>query len=416
MRAYFDCTFGASGDMVLGALIDAGVEVEYLRAELQKLGVDGYTLSAEKVVRQGISGTQVRVELEEHHQSQVQHDHERHSEQHEHESGERHHSHQHSRGLNEVLRLIAASGLSERVKRDSSEVFRRLADAEGQVHGIAPSEVHFHEVGAVDAIVDIVGSCLGLEKLGIDTVYASSMPTGSGTVRCTHGLLAVPAPATLELFRACQIPTWSGPGAGELVTPTGAAIIGSLATFRQPRLHLQRVGYGFGQTEFSWPNVLRLWLGTSMDDHLGKESTLVMLETNIDDSPGELLGAAMERLFAAGALDVYFTPIQMKKNRPAVQLSVIAPRQREVELAQVILRETSSLGLRVREVSCWQARYETRMAGTPWGEVRAKVKRWGDQAQVYPEYEDCLRLARENGLSLSEIYEYVRCTAAAQLE
>jgi len=401
--------------MVLGALIDAGVEVEYLRAELQKLGVGGYTLSAEKVVRQGISGTQVRVELEEHHHAPVDHDHERHSEQHEHESGEQPHSHQHGHGLNEVRRLIDASGLSERVKRDSSEVFRRLAEAEGKVHGIAPSEVHFHEVGAVDAIVDIVGSCLGLEKLGIDTIHASSMPTGSGTVRCAHGLLPVPAPATLELFRACQVPTWSGPGAGELVTPTGAAIIGSLATFRQPRLRLQRVGYGFGQTEFSWPNVLRLWLGTAMDD-APKESTLVMLETNIDDSPGELLGAAMERLFAAGALDVYFTPIQMKKNRPAVQLSVIAPCQREVELAQVILRETSSLGLRVREVSCWQAHYETRMASTPWGEVRAKVKLSGDQAQVYPEYEDCLRLARENGLSLPEVYEYVRRTAAAQPE
>jgi len=407
LRAYFDCTFGASGDMVLGALIDAGVEVEYLRAELQKLGVGGYTLSAEKVVRQGISGTQVRVELEEHHHAPAEHDQERHSEQ--------HHAHQHGRGLNEVLHLIDGSGLSERVKRDSSAVFRRLAEAEGKVHGIPPAEVHFHEVGAVDAIVDIVGSCLGLEKLGVDTVYASAMPTGSGTVRCAHGLLPVPAPATLELFRACQVPTWSGPGAGELVTPTGAAIIGSLATFRQPRLRLQRVGYGFGRTEFSWPNVLRLWLGTAMAEE-PQENTLVMLETNIDDSPGELLGAAMEQLFAAGALDVYFTPIQMKKNRPAVQISVIAPRQREVELAQVILRETSSLGLRVREVSCWQARYETRTVSTPWGEVKAKVKLSGDQAQVYPEYEDCLRLARENNLSLPEVYEYVRRTAAAQPE
>ena len=388
MIAYFDCFSGVSGDMTLGALLDAGLSLDTLRSELGKLNLSGYSLSSERIVSRGISGTRVVVHLG--------------------EQGQRHdHDEHHGRHLREVLQLICESNLSEWVKRNSSDIFQRLARAEGAVHGIPPSQVHFHEVGAVDAIVDVVGACIGLEALGVRRVFSSPLPTGSGTVQCAHGLLPAPAPGTLELLREARAPTWPGPGPGELVTPTGAAIVCALATFSQPRLRIERTGYGFGRKELPWVNALRLWLGTPLDECL-EEDTVALLETNIDDEPGELLGAAMERLFEAGALDVYFTPIQMKKNRPAIQLSVISPRERAFELAEVTLRETTSLGLRVSEVRRWKAVRRQERLQTPWGEVTVKVKVLGESSQVYPEYEDCRRLAREKGISLMEIYEYVR--------
>ena len=387
MIAYFDCFSGISGDMTLGALVDAGLPSDTLRSELGKLSLSGYSLSAEKAVHRGIAGTRVLVQTEEH--------------------GHHGHSEHHGRHLGDILKLIAESTLSDWVKRTASDIFRHLAWAEASVHGSPVTEVHFHEVGAVDAIVDVVGACIGMEALGVRRVFSSALPTGSGTVKCAHGLLPVPAPATLKLLEEAHAPTWPGPGPGELVTPTGAAIVCTLATFTQPRLRVEKVGYGLGRRDTPWANTLRLWLGTSLEESL-EEDTVAVLETNVDDATGEILGAAMGKLLAAGALDVYFTPIQMKKNRPAVQLSVIAPREKAAELAQMVLAETTSLGLRASEVRRYKARRQEERVQTPWGEVAVKVKYLGKVAQVYPEYEDCLRLSREAGVSLIEIYDYLR--------
>lgn len=382
MLAYFDCFSGISGDMTLGALVDAGLSVDLLKAELAKLPVGGYTLAAERAKSKGLQGTLVRVDLD--------------------PSIPQPHRH-----LADVLGIIQGSALPDYVKTTSSAVFRKLAEAEARVHGVGVEEVHFHEVGAVDAIVDVVGAVVGLAALGVEKVYASPLPTGSGTVQTAHGLLPVPAPATLELLRGAGAPLRPSPAQTELVTPTGAAILATLAEFRQPALRLRAVGHGFGRKDLPWANCLRLWLGEPLAAGVDRDEISV-LEANLDDTTPELLGAAMGRLFEAGALDVYFTPIQMKKNRPAIQLSVISPRERAFELAEVTLRETTSLGLRVSEVRRWKAVRRQERLQTPWGEVTVKVKVLGESSQVYPEYEDCRRLAREKGISLMEIYEYVR--------
>jgi len=386
MIAFFDCFSGVSGDMILGALVDAGLPLETLRSELGELGLGSYSLVAERVVHRGISGTRLTVQVYE-------------------QEREKHTGHQ-ARLLDDVLQLIADSQLSSRVKQDSSRILRCLARAAASSPGKNVSSVRFIEAGAVDTLVDVVGACIGLEALGVSRVFASALPTGSGTVRCADGLLPVLAPGTLRLLEEAEAPTWPGPGPGELITPTGVAIVCSLATFSQPRLRLQQVGYGFGHLDTPWPNALRIWLGASPEADL-QQDTVALLEANLDDAPGEILGAAMRKLLAAGALDVFFTPTQMQKNRPAIQLSVIAPRELAAELAQIVLEETPSLGLRVGEVRRWKAGRRQERIQTPWGEVTVKLKTLGEVVQVYPEYEDCLRLAQETGATLQQIYHYV---------
>jgi uncharacterized protein (TIGR00299 family) protein len=379
--AYFDCFSGASGDMLLGCLLDAGLALDELKVDLAKLALGGYRLEAERVTRRGLTGTYLRVV---------------------HGTEERP-----ARTLPAIERIVANSDLPESIKNRSLAVFRRIARAEAAIHGTAVEDVHFHEIGAVDSLVDVVGFACGLEQLRIERIYASPLTLGGGTVQTEHGRLPAPAPATLALLAEVRAPTSPGPAQTELVTPTGAALLAEFATFERPPMAIERVGYGFGTKEFDWPNALRIWLGELMSDSPAATSDLVVeLTCNVDDSTAEVLGYAMERLLGEGALDVWFTPIQMKKNRPATQLSVLASPIDADRLACLLLRETTTLGVRQRVVSRSKAEREVRSVQTPWGEVRIKVKILdGRPVTASPEYDDCVELAARAGVPLMAVME-----------
>jgi uncharacterized protein (TIGR00299 family) protein len=394
---YFDCFSGISGDMALGALLDAGLTLDDLRAELAKLNVEGWRIDAERGMRAYLAGTRALVHAPE----QPTHRH-----------------------LSDVRTIIENSALAPRVKAQSLDVFTRLAEAEGQVHGMSPDQVHFHEVGALDAIVDIVGVVAGLNLLGIEAVYASALPLGSGWVRAAHGMLPVPAPATLNLLAAAGAPIMADETPFELVTPTGAALLAALATFRRPAMRLERVGYGLGGRDLERPNALRVWVGTTdretggqgdrkteqnTDNALPRSSSPVLLETNIDDQPAEQVAYVVEQLLALGALDVWQTPIQMKKGRAATLLSVLVPLPLEEAAVTLLMRETTTLGVRRRDVERHVCEREVVTVTTPLGEVRVKRKRWaGEDVGAAPEYEDCARLARQLGVPLREVYQIVQ--------
>ena len=387
--AYFDCFSGVSGDMILGSLVDAGLDFETLRQEIAKLGLpeQAFELSASKVTRAGFAATKVDVVVRE----PPQH-----------------------RSLAEVLRIIAGSSLFEADRGRVAAVFQRLGEAEARVHGQSLAEVELHEVGAVDALVDVTGGVAGLRLLGVDTVFASPLPLGRGQAKGTHGVIPVPAPATLELIAMAQAPLTAGEGPSmELVTPTGAAILTTIARFERPALTLDHVGYGAGGRDpADRPNVLRLWLG----EVESPPRSMVLVETNIDDMSAELLAYAQESLFAAGAADVWFTPIQMKKNRPAVLLSVLCRQELEQSVVRLLLRETTTLGMRVREVRRYEAKREAFHFESSLGPAAVKVKRLPDERpRVAPEYEDCRRIALERGLPLAEVYRIVAGEAEALL-
>ena len=375
--------------MILGAILDCGLSLDLLTAELAKLPLQGYRILAQPATRGIITGTQVTVAVED---SVKQH-----------------------RDLKDILDLIEKSSLSQETKRKSALIFSRLAEAESKVHRIPVDEVHFHEVGAIDAIVDIVGAVIGLELLGIDALFSSPLPTGSGTVKTEHGIIPIPAPATLELIASsgATVRPSASPDLGELVTPTGAAITTTLASFDSPTFSLERIGYGVGTREIeAIPNVLPLWLG----ERTHKEHPLVLLETNIDDMSAELYGHVMDRLFTQGALDVWFTPIQMKKNRPAVMLSVLSPSEAEGQMMETILRETSTLGVRVQRMERHECERDMIPFDSSLGRVMVKVKRFhGKRIGLSPEFEDCRRLAQEHGLPLQDVYRIVTAEACAQL-
>ncbi len=389
--AYCDCFSGISGDMFLGALLDAGLGLEYLSTQLEGLGLgDAFRLEKAEVRKGALRATQARVLLKELAPGQ----------------GEERH-------LSEILALIEAGRLSARVKADSRAIFTRLAEAEARVHGQPIEKVHFHEVGALDLIVDIVGAAIGLEALGIEALYASPLPLGGGQVQTRHGLLPLPAPATLELLASAHAPTRPSSAQVELVTPTGAALLATLAKFEQPALTLQKVGQGAGGLELPWPNVLRLILGTTEER---TDGGLALLETNLDDMNPQFYAPVMEKLFTAGALDVYLTPIYMKKNRPATMLSVIARAPDEAALANLILRETSTLGLRVQPILRYEAERAFKRVPTPYGEVQVKLKLLEGRVEMaVPEYEDCLRLAKEHDLPLAQVYAAAQQAAAPLL-
>jgi hypothetical protein len=386
---YFDCFSGVSGDMILGAFLDAGLSLDTLTAELARLPLSGYRISAQPASRGIITGTQVMVALEESPEKQ--------------------------RNVKDILNLIEKSGLRQRVKERSTLIFNRLAAAEAKVHRLPIDEVHFHELGATDAIVDVVGAVIGLDLLGIEALFCSPLPAGSGTVATEQGILPLPAPATLELIATAGAPIRPAPSPelGELVTPTGAAIVTTLASFDSPTFYLERIGYGVGSRELSaMPNVLPLWIG----EGTAEERQLLLLETNIDDMSPELHGYVMERLFEHGALDVWFTPIQMKKNRPAVMLSILAPPEVEAKIVNTLLRETSTLGLRRQTVGRHESVREMVTFDSSLGRVGVKVKRFGGaRISLSPEFEDCRRLAQEHGLPLQDVYRIVTAEASAQL-
>jgi pyridinium-3,5-bisthiocarboxylic acid mononucleotide nickel chelatase len=388
---YFDCFSGISGDMALGALLDAGLSLDALRTELTKLQLDGWSIEAERGVRRYLSGTRALVHAPE----QATHRH-----------------------LSDVQSIIESSALAPELKQRAIHVFTLLAEAEGQVHGIPAGQVHFHEVGALDAIIDIVGVVVGLALLGIQEVYASALPLGTGWTRAAHGALPLPAPAVLALLAGAGAPTIPDDTPFELVTPTGAAVLAGLAEFRRPPLRIHRVGYGLGARDLERPNVLRVWLGTVGDGGLGMgdwaeiphpQSLIhhppVLLETNIDDQPAEQLAYAVEQLFALGALDAWLAPIHMKKGRAATLFSALVPAELEDAAVALLMRETTTLGLRRRAVERHVAERASITVETRLGSVRVKRKRWQSQdLGAAPEYEDCARLAREHGVPLREVY------------
>jgi len=390
---YFDCFAGISGDMVLGALVDAGLPLETLKEDLRLLPLEGYEIQAEPVLKHGVAGTKVTVVTAE----------------------ERTHRH-----LAGIEALIRGSSLPEPVKEKSLAIFRRLAEAEAKIHRTTPDRIHFHEVGAVDAIVDIVGAVCGLWRLGIEEIYASPVRTGTGFVRCAHGVLPVPAPATLELLQG--VPVYGGDIARELTTPTGAAILtaycrgyGSL-----PPMEIRRVGYGAGGWDLEIPNLLRLVVGVKREktaargeDRLLKEPAL-MLEVNIDDMNPEFYDHLFQRLYGAGAMDVSLVPLQGKKNRPAAMLRVLLAPERLPALQEIVLRETTAIGLRVYPVEKYMLPYETLAVKGDWGPeaVRVKVARLGGEVyNVAPEYEDCRAVAARYNRPLKEIYDLAKQAA-----
>jgi uncharacterized protein (TIGR00299 family) protein len=400
---YFDCFSGASGDMILGALLDAGLPFETLKNGLEALHLHGFRITAQKVLKNGISATQFKVVEEAHHH----HDQTGHSDQfHQHEE-----EHHHQRGLSEIIDIINFSQLPESVKKRSAAIFRTLGEVEAGIHGVPIEEVQFHELGALDTIIDIVGAILGLEALDIEECYSSALPVGSGSVKTDHGILPVPAPATLQILTRAGAPIVSGPRSdtetGEMVTPTGAVLITSLAKFQRPDVRIQKSGFGAGEKNFpNWPNVLRIWIGETTP--IRAEDEMILLETNIDDMNPQVYGYIMEKLLAEKAADVWFTPIQMKKNRPAVMLTVLAPANLETKMAEIILKETTTLGIRVRPVSRHTAQREIRPFESSLGRVNVKIKMYsGDVLEVAPEYEDIRQIAKDNGVPFIEVQRVV---------
>jgi len=388
MIAYFDCVAGISGDMTLGALIDLGLPKKVLTAELGRLGLGGYRLIARRTSRHGIGGTRLRVVVD--------------------DPGEHH------RTLADIVGMIDASDLNDRVKETSRAVFTRLAKAEAKVHRRRVADVHFHEVGAVDSIVDIVGVAIGLDFLKIDGIFASRVPVGSGFVACRHGNLPVPAPATVELLRGIPV---VGTGIGsELVTPTGAAILATLVEdFGEiPEMTIDRVGYGVGSRDLDEvPNVLRILLGRSEASFAG--DTVDVIECEIDDMIPECYEPLMERLFDAGALDVTFTPVQMKKNRPGTRLQVLAREADRARLEEVVLRESSTIGLRYHTVRRTLLTRKTVVVETAFGPIGVKVARdrAGKIEKAAPEYDDCKRAADAAGVPVTKVREAALVSMAA---
>lgn len=376
--AYLDCASGISGDMTLGALVDAGVDLDALNAAITSLGVAGCRLAAAEVRKKGFRALQVTVE-------------------HEHE-----HAHRH---LHHILALIDQAALTDRQKQLAGRIFRRLAEAEAKVHGTTIDKVHFHEVGAVDSIADIVGTAVGWDLLGADRLVASPVPTGSGKIRIAHGECSIPAPATAELLRG--IPLAESSVRAELTTPTGAAILAVLADSfgPMPAMTVRRIGCGAGQRELEeQPNLLRLLVGETADAPAADR--VWILETNLDDISGEIIGHTTARLLEAGALDAYTTAIQMKKNRPAVKLTVLCSADRIDELESILFSETTTLGIRRWAAERHVLRRGSQTVETPLGPVEGKLA-WSVDGRVRfsPEFESCRKIAAERGLALREVYE-----------
>ncbi|MBI5102850.1 MAG: nickel pincer cofactor biosynthesis protein LarC [Nitrospirae bacterium] len=386
--AYFDCFSGISGDMCLGALIDAGVPLEKLTSRLQKLHLPGYSISQKKVTRCGIAATRAEVLLK---GKQTQ-----------------------ERKWADISKIIVGSGLSSGLKRKGLSVFRSLFEAEASVHGGQFEEIHLHELGAVDCIVDIFGTLIGLDLLGVDKIYASALNLGSGSVRTSHGLLPVPAPATLELLRG--VPVYSSGGSFEMTTPTGAALIKSIsADFGAMPLFIpEKTGHGAGGKDpDSMPNILRVTVGSMSAPPA--DGPLVVVETNIDDMNPQVYEHVVGLLLKAGALDAWLTQIMMKKMRPAVKLSVLTVRGRLDEISEILLRETTSLGVRYYDVSRNIMERRIDHVKTPAGKIGVKVSIYKNRIlKVTPEYEDCRRVSEKSGLPLIEVLESAR-TAAARL-
>ncbi len=370
--AYFDCFSGISGDMLAGALLDAGLDFGVLKKEIDKLGLPGVSISASAIVKQNIASTRFTVKYPE----------------------QKHH-----RKLDDLIQLVENTSLEADVREKAREVFTKIAVAEARIHNMPVEKVHFHEIGAVDTVVDVVAALTGFRKLGIEKVYCSPLNVGSGFVTFSHGKFPVPAPATAEILKG--VPVYSAGSKGELVTPTGAALITALAGGfgDMPPMVVSAVGYGAGTKDFEQPNVLRVFVGET--DQGQSASNIDVIETNIDDMNPQFFDHVIDMLYREGALEVFLTNIQMKKNRPGIRLTVLAGTEERERLLKVLFRETTTIGVRIRRESREVLERKAVTVATPLGEINAKVS-WfaGEIVNVKPEYEDLKRVALEKGIPL----------------
>jgi len=400
MRAvYFDCFAGVSGDMIIGAQLDLGVDLESLKQQLASLGLGGYEIKSRRVERSSIAAAKFDVEVDE--------------------------TAQPARSLADIRSIIVGSSATDHVKDQAIRVFERLAEAEARVHGTTPDKVHFHEVGAVDSIIDIVGAMIGFEVLGVERFFCSPLRLGSGSVETAHGRLPIPAPATAELLRGA--PVYAGEIEGEFVTPTGAAIVATLCEEfgALPQMKIARVGYGAGSRDpKGFPNALRLMIGeideadeTQTKVYATSDETIVVIETNIDDMSPQVYGFVMERAFALGALDVFMIPVQMKKDRPGVLLTVLCQRQTVDAMIEMLLAETTTLGIRYYEAKRRVLERTIEMVETQYGLVRIKVAHDGARTLHFqPEYEDCARLALEAKAPFLEVHAAAMAAYKSKVE
>lgn len=422
MDLLLECYSGISGNMFIGALLNLGVPFEYLKNEIEKLNIDGYELIYKKADKLGIDSTYFNVKLleDEHHTHEHCHNHEHnddlnedkhdhgdeheHSHHHEHDQDnhEHHHSHVH-RNLNDIKTIINGSDLSDYVKENSLKIFEYIARAESKIHGKSIDEVHFHEVGAIDSIIDAVGASVCLEYLKVDAIYASNIYKGHGFVNCAHGLFPVPAPATLEILNETPFELKQSVVESELITPTGAAI---LATFAKPLMSSYKsikTSYGAGTKDFEIPNVLRISEIELKENKNKKTNEIFLLETNLDDITGEDLSYFMELCMNEGALDVFYTPIYMKKNRPAYKLSVITKRTNVKLMAKLIFKHTTSIGVRFTKYRRFEMDRTFEDVETKYGKVTKKILKYEDIKKESYEYEDLKKIATENNMSIEDV-------------
>lgn len=412
---YYDCFCGISGDMHIAAMLDLGVPQEYLLKEISKLKIDSeYEIKIQKTIKKGITGTRVDVILKNGHANNDDHQHnhhshtniDEHSHTHHHHEDNKHNMEHHHRGLKEIEEIINSSDLSDNVKKLSIKTFMKVAEAEAKVHGKDLYEVHFHEVGAVDSIIDIVASAITLDYLKVDKIIASSIQLGGGFVKCAHGIIPVPAPATVEILKG--IPVKTGVVEFETTTPTGAAILAANVQGYTDKIDFQidKIAYGLGHRELEIPNVLRVYLGTIQESEKIEEQYII--ETNIDDMNPEFYEYIEEKLFSNGALDVYKTAIIMKKGRPAIKLSVLVSADKEEEVLKIIFKETTSIGVRKYKVEKIMLDRDFSKKKTVYGEVTLKNSYYkGELIKSKPEYEECKIIAKENRIPLKQVYEEI---------
>ena len=384
--AYFDCFAGAAGDMILGALLDAGLPLAHLQEEIAKLKLDNYSIDASRVVKKGIAGTQALITID-----------------------QDHHGHHH-RHFSHIKEIIGSSELDDVVKARSISIFKRLAEAEAHVHNTDVESVHFHEVGAMDAIIDVVGAVVGLHLLGVEKVVCSPLHLGSGTVTCAHGVLPVPAPATALLVRGK--PVFATGVKGELLTPTGAAILTTLCSDfgPMPGMTIEHIGYGAGTSDPEIPNLLRVSIGTMPCEATGLASEQVaVIETNVDDMTPQIYDYLIEKTLGMGALDIFLTPAQMKKNRPGTLITVTCTPRDVSRFAELLITETTSIGIRWRIENRFKAEREIREIEHPYGKIHLNTPGIGEKiVNISPEYEDCKKAAREHDVPLKKVLETAR--------
>lgn len=385
---YFDCIAGASGDMILGSLLDCGLDFDYLKKELEKLHLKDYTIKKYTNQKKGISGTKFQVSVKKGH---------------------------HHRGLHDILDIIDKSDLNKKVKSHSKKIFTNLARAESKIHAKSVDEIHFHEVGAVDAIIDITGAAIGFDYLNIEKIAVSKIHIGTGTLKCAHGILPVPAPATLELL--ASIPVCSTNIEQELITPTGAAILATLGTHfgGMPAMTIAKTGYGLGSRDLEIPNILRLTIGNETTKY--EHDVVQMIETNIDDMNPQFYEHLMDTLFKNGAKDVFLTSVIMKKNRPGIMLNVLADPSNVDLLTEIVFNQTTTLGVRISEIKKRSILHrENITVDTPWGNVGVKIRTLGkNNKSVSPEYDDCKKIARKKNIPIHIVYDKVKQIAQEKI-